>query len=255
MPKEPFPCTTLTSLKHSLQTKLEEYKAALEEVRIEGTMSSVQRLRAIEAELTNIKTAIEEELNKAGYSLETPETTDPNVINQKLQELGSKATIDTNIEGGIISFTVSPEHLTALQSYDTAIKAYRAIPRASATEGVASVSSDLEHFPWHPITNSNLETVILNHGRTNKADRNLLVQHMETLGYRPPHLSELVALSLARPDLNRRNEWLITYEKHEVGRGVLWVPRLYWFDSERGLGVFLVDGRWDERSRFVFVRA
>ncbi len=70
MPKEPFPCTTLTSLKHSLQTKLEEYKVALEEVRETGTVGSVERLRAIEAELTNIKTTIEEELNKAGYTLE-----------------------------------------------------------------------------------------------------------------------------------------------------------------------------------------
>ncbi len=70
MPQESFPCTTLTSLKHSFQTKLEEYKVALEEVRVEGTLGSVERLRVIEAELNNIKTEIEEELNEAGYTLE-----------------------------------------------------------------------------------------------------------------------------------------------------------------------------------------
>ncbi len=74
MSKEPFPCTTITSLKHSLQVKLEEYKAALEEVRETGTVGSVERLRVIEAELTSIKTEIEEELNKAGYSLEEENT-------------------------------------------------------------------------------------------------------------------------------------------------------------------------------------
>ncbi len=253
MSKEPFPCSIISTLKSNLEVKLEEYKAALEEVRETGTVGSVERLRAIEAELTNIKTAIEEELNKAGYSLETPETTDPNVINQKLQELGSKATIDTNIEGGIISFTISPEHLTALQSYDTAIEAYRAIPKASTTEIDASVDSNLEHLPWHPITNPNLETVILNHGKTNEANRDLLVQHMETLGYRPLHLSEFVALSLTRPDLNRRDEFLNTYEKHEVG-GLLPIPYIRRFVSGRSLGARPVGADWSDRNQFVFVR-
>ncbi len=73
-----FPCPTITSLKHSLQTKLEEYKVALEEVRETGTVGSVQRLRIIEVELETLKTTIEEELNKAGYTLEEVTTLSTN---------------------------------------------------------------------------------------------------------------------------------------------------------------------------------
>ncbi len=70
MSKEPFPCTTISTLKSNLEVKLEEYKVALEEARVEGTVGSVERLRAIEVELETLKTVIEEELNEVGYSLE-----------------------------------------------------------------------------------------------------------------------------------------------------------------------------------------
>ncbi len=74
MSKEPFPCSIISTLKSNLEIKLEEYKVALEEVRAEGTMNSVRRLRAIEAELDTIKSELEDELSKAGYSLEEENT-------------------------------------------------------------------------------------------------------------------------------------------------------------------------------------
>ncbi len=74
MSKEPFPCSIISTLKSNLEVKLEEYKVALEEVRVEGTTRSVERLRAIEVELETLNIAIEKELNKAGYSLEEVST-------------------------------------------------------------------------------------------------------------------------------------------------------------------------------------
>ncbi len=254
MSKEPFPCSTISTLKSNLEVKLEEYKVALEEVRVEGTMSSVNRLKEIEVELDTIKGEIEDELSKVGYSLEIPEVTDPNVINQELKELGSPATIDTNIEGGVINLTLSPEILKALQSYDTAIEAYTKIPRTTEEVNDPFVYYELKNLPWNPLTYPNLEVLILNHGETKEIDRDLFVIDMKALGYRPLHFSELVALALAKPDLNRRNEYFNTYEKYILGDA--WqAPFFGGSNLRRYLNAILVDVDWGHHIRSLFVRS
>ncbi len=248
-----FPCTTLTSLKHSLQTKLEEYKVVLEEVRVEGTVGSVQRLRDIEVELETLKTTIEEELNKAGYSLET--ATDANVINQKLKELGSKATIDTNIEGGIFTIPLTSVILKSIRTYSTATEAYEGVTRSPDEVEKPTIEPKLAEFPWNPIAKYKLEVLVLEYGNVAPDDREQLMIDMKKLGYRPLHLSELFALALSKPDLNRRDESFMTYEKCSVKTLTFpMAPILIWSGSKRIVTVTQADGVWLSADRLLFVR-
>jgi len=76
---------------------------------------------------------------------------------------------------------------------------------------------------------------------------------MNEKGYRPLIFSELVALGILRPDLNKRKEYLTTYEKHSLD-GNPRVPFLYWLGGERRLRANDVSLDWFERNRFLFVR-
>ncbi|HMO78500.1 MAG TPA: AAA family ATPase [Candidatus Paceibacterota bacterium] len=172
----------------------------------------------------------------------------PDSIQERLKTLGSRAEVDTTIEGGLISFTITPEVQKALQSYSTAKEAY------NKADGIPTfIVSDLRGMPWKQLTSNNLNVLVLNHGQTTPTERDQMVTHMDTLGYRPLTLSELMALGIMRPDLNKRVEILNTYDIHVLD-GIRHAPCLYWDGSRRLLDANDVSDVCGDRSRFLFVR-
>ena len=171
----------------------------------------------------------------------------PTAINQHLEKLGIPASLDAAIEGGVITIEISPELIEALQTWETAKAAYK-----EADGGSASVTgSSLDEYPWQPPTTTTLETLIVNHGETTPAERDTLVAAMDQAGYRPLTLAELTALTITKPDLDRREEYFNTYELTSVG--VEQSPFFNWDGAARRLGAFEVSAVWDGRSRFLFV--
>ena len=167
---------------------------------------------------------------------------------QTFKETGSPARLDVAIGGGIVPLEINPKTLELLRTYESAVAAYKA-----ADGSLASVSDKLKKIPWgHPEFNS-LDVYIMNYGETNSRQREQMVADMDKAGYRPLTFVELVALGIVRPDLNKRDEILNTYEIYPLG-GDPRVPYLYWNSVRRGLSASTLRMPGYGLNRFLFVR-
>jgi hypothetical protein len=170
-------------------------------------------------------------------------------FNKAFKETGSPARLDVAIEGGIVPLELTQDNLESLQNYETAIKAYEKADGGSPSW----VWEPLQNIPWTPPNRRSLAVHILDHGRTNEAERDQLVADMDNAGYRVLTFSELVALGVSKPELNKRDEILNTYEKHTLHGGSR-VPYLYWDGGGRRLRALHADADWGAHYRFLFVR-
>jgi len=165
------------------------------------------------------------------------------------KETGSPAHLDVAIEGGIVKLNIDQKTLESLRTYETAIAAYKAADGGSPSY----IYDSLKNIPWTEPSSETLNVHILNHDTTTPQERDKMVADMDRAGYRALTFSELVALGIIRPDLNKRNEILNTYEKHILG-GVSRVPYLSWDGDERRLSARHSGSDWREHVRFLFVR-
>jgi hypothetical protein len=170
-------------------------------------------------------------------------------FNKAFKETGSPARLDVAIEGGIVPIELTSETLESLRTYETAIKAYENTDGGSPSW----VWEELKDIQWTPPNHTSLAIHILDHGSTTPVERDQLVLDMDKVGYRVLTFSELVALGIIKPELNKRDEMLNTHEKHTL-RGDSQVPYLYWNGDKRNLNALHTDGDWSERRRFLFVR-
>ena len=164
------------------------------------------------------------------------------------KETGSPARLDVAIEGGVVTFEIDPKTLESLRTYKSAIAAY-----TEADGTPVYIYDALEKIPWTIPRANTLAVHILNHGRTTPPEREKMVADMDRAGYRVLTFSELVALGISRPDLNKRDEVLNTYEEYTL-LGVSRALLLCWLGVQRCLDAVGVRGGWDERGRFLFVR-
>ena len=180
-------------------------------------------------------------------------------VDQALKDIGSPASLDRSFEGGIVSLTIKPEVLEKLKSYTTAIEALK---NADAT--TLTVSSDMDKIAALPTTlwttpRSNLDILILKHpvGRetanvTTEKERDELTEKMDTLGYRPLEISELIALGILKPEFTKDGP-LNSLKKYSLG-GHGRVPYLCRRGDERRLDSRWSSDDWRGRNRFLFVR-
>ena len=168
---------------------------------------------------------------------------------QTFKETGSPARLDVAIGGGIVPLEINPKTLELLRTYESAVAAYKAADGGSSSW----VWDGLKKIPWGQPEFNYLDVHIMNYGGTNSRQREQMVADMDKAGYRPLTFVELVALGIVRPDLNKRDEIINTYEIPQLGGGPL-VPFLLWRGGGRGLSAGRAGGGWDEHNRFLFVR-
>jgi len=195
-----------------------------------------------------------EDIDALVDAIEPPHTTEsPNDINMHLKALGSPATVDISIERGLFTFSIDAIIEAKLRTPEGAKKAFIEADGGSASnpwDGFFDTTVDT----WEPLTKTTLDTCIVSHGQTTQAQRAQLVTHMESLGYRPPTRTELLALAITRPDLNKiPDRYLTTLKEYSLG-GRLQAPYFLLYDSERRLNANDVSNDWYGRSRFLFVR-
>ncbi len=166
-----------------------------------------------------------------------------------LKEAGSPAVPDLSFEGGIVSIDITPDLKENLKNWPSAKAAFEAADNGS----LSWVYDGLREYPYTPLTATTLDVLILNHGNTTPKDRDTMVTHLDTLGYRPLTLAELIALGVRRPDFNKRNEVLNTYKPVSLG-GDAEAPCLDWLGSERYLGASGISRVCGDGVRFLFVR-
>ena len=164
------------------------------------------------------------------------------------KETGSPTRLDVAIEGGIMTLSIDQKTMESLRTYESALAAYK---EADGTP--VYIYDSLKNIPWATPRSNTLDVHILDHGRTTPQQRDQMIADMDRAGYRPLTFSELVALGIVRPDLNKRNEVLNTYEKHTLS-GDSQAPCLDWGGGRRFLSASDVRGVWSERVRFLFVR-
>ena len=217
-----------------------------------------QALYAKKKELAIVK----QDIKQAIHTLEkASKQKSPDEIDSLLKGLGSPASLDRSFEGGIVSLKITPELKVKLQSYDTAKEALK-----SADATTVSIGSDMEKISklpdiWTAITKDTLDILILNHPVdtttqvTTEAERDILTEKMDKLGYRPLELSELIALGILKPEFTKdgRNEVLNSMKKYSLG-GHDHVPCLFRSGDERRLGADWSPSDWGDWSRFLFVR-
>ena len=168
---------------------------------------------------------------------------------QRLKETGSLAIPDLSFEGGSVSIEITPTLREQLKDWDTAKIAYEKADNSSPSW----IYDELKNIPWKQPTASSLDILVLNHGKTTPQDRDVLVTQMDNAGYRPLTLAELIALGITRPELNKRDEILNTYEKHTLA-GVSQAPFLDFVGGRRDLRAYDASDDWGDWSRFLFVR-
>jgi hypothetical protein len=187
-------------------------------------------------------------------TIEPPHTTEsPNDINMHLKALGSPATVDFAIERGMFSFNIDAITAEKLRTPLSAKKAFEEADSGSASnpwEGFFDTKVDA----WEPLTKTTFDTCIVSHGETTQAQRRALAIHMESLGYRTPTRTELLALAITRPDINKIPGRYFTTLKEYTLDGVLLAPCFGLNGGRRGLNADSVSGGWGERFRFLFVR-
>ena len=168
---------------------------------------------------------------------------------QTIKATGSPARPDMSFEGGIVNIEIDTNTQESLKTWKGAQVAYQSTDNKSPSW----IWGGLDDVPYIPPQDSSLDIIVLNHGRTDPQERDKLVDDMDKAGYRPLEFSELVALGIIKPELNKRNEILNTYKKYSLVGGVQ-VPYLSWGGDERWLVVSGVSGGWGGGYRFLFVR-
>ncbi len=171
-------------------------------------------------------------------------------INRRLKTLGSNAEVDESIENGIVHLDITPELKEKLKDWITARATYEAADNGSPSY----IWDGLKDYPYTPPTTTSLDVVVLNHGSTTPQDRDTMVSHMDSLGYRPLTLAELIAFGILKPELNKLpDRFFNTYKPHSLG-GFSRAPYLGWGGSNRRLDASGASDEWRERDRFLFVR-
>ncbi len=173
----------------------------------------------------------------------------PDSIKKLLASIGTPATLDESFEKGVISFDIDAVLQSKLKDITTALESYKSADKSSPSWSWY----ELKNIQYSPPNISSLDVLVLNHGKTTQQERDKLVEDMDKAGYRPLIFSELVALSIAKPELNKRNEILNTYQEYMLD-GSLQAPYLDWNGVRRFLSADVVSGGWDDRYRFLFVR-
>ena len=174
-------------------------------------------------------------------------------ITEMLKSLGSKAEVDTTIESGVFTFTIDAKTEKALTEPKSARTAYEQADGGSVPS-VWSGYFDATVNPWEPLTENTFETCIINHGKTTPAERATLVTHMDTLGYRIPTRTELLALAIIRADLNKLPDIYFNTLKEYTLDGTANAPGFRLDVGARRLSASVVSLDWSEHRRFVFVR-
>jgi hypothetical protein len=240
-------CPALSPLAEALRVQVAEYRKTLAQFEVEGTKELAEKLAGIKTEIELTEKNINEVLSPFGHSLDTPPLT-PKDVNRLLREVDSVAELDPTFEGGIIHVDIDPKIVDALKRRGAAYKAFR---EADSTRW--HIGGSLNDYPWQPLTETSLDVLVMNHGKTTPEEFDTFVHSMDTMGYRPLTLAELMAVVIMKPEYNKRGEWLGTYEKHMLD-GSVWWPCAAWNGSQRVLETFPVDEGWVKHVRSLFVR-
>ncbi len=175
-------------------------------------------------------------------------------LNEKLEKMGSRATIEESFEGGSLSLKIPKDIMEELQDWGTTKKAFKdADPMMPRVDG--TVESLIRDNPWQPPERSDLPIVFicLDPVITTSSERTGLVSSMDVLGYRPLTLSEFIGLGIVRPDLTMQEEkMLVTYELHKVHSRGVEVVTLGKYEKRRALLFLNHDGDWNGNSVFLF---
>ena len=251
-----------TQLQYSL-TRLDEIEAAIRILQEKLITEEASALPDIENTLRAYAFDIKSEERQIRSYIHTLEKAhkerSSDEVDQALKDIGSPASLDRSFEGGIVSLTIKPEVLEKLKSYTTAIEALK---NADAT--TLTVSSDMDKIAALPTTlwttpRSNLDILILKHpvGRetanvTTEKERDELTEKMDTLGYRPLEISELIALGILKPEFTKDGP-LNSLKKYSLdGFGRL--PLLFRNDAIRVLDAGWSDSRWYVLIPILFTR-
>lgn len=168
---------------------------------------------------------------------------------QKIKATGSPARPDMSFEGGVISIDVPLEKVKDLP---TALQSYKEADNGSPS------------WPWEewknakptPITTPNFEAVILsyNNDPTIRKSSNKIVEDMKKLGLRPATLEEMIALGIAKPEHNKRDDAYLVGLTPYFLDGSSHVPVLCRDGDRRALGRNWWGDVWTSGDRFVCVR-
>ena len=242
------PCPLLHTKLSLLRSHKEELEELQRKLLTEGSSAVKEIQEALilrRKEIASLKQEIEALLKEATQEMkDTPES-----IKKLLLDIGSPATLDESFEGGIIHLELDAAILEKLTTWDKAKEAYTQADNGSSSY----INPNFNDSHFTSVTSPSLSILVLNHGVTQPQERDKLVDDMDKAGYRPLTLSELMALGIIKPELNKRNEVLNTYKKYSLVGG-LHAPYLYWSGGERDLNAFDVSSEWFDRDRFLFVR-
>lgn len=167
---------------------------------------------------------------------------------QKIKISGSPARPDMSFEGGIVNIEIDEEKLKDIR---TAIQSYKDADNKSP------------YYIWDEWINAPytkpklpLEAVILSYNKDTdvRKSSDKIVADMDKLGLRPATLLELIALGIAKPEFNKRNDtYLLGLTKYSLVGGSC-VPFLFWVGDGRELFRIGWSVAWSGRNRFVCVR-
>ena len=170
---------------------------------------------------------------------------------KSIKASGSPERLDMSFEGGIVSFEIDKKTEESLATWKGAKEAYEQADNNSPYR-VWDGLDDIEK-QYTKLTVSSLDVIVFKHGETTSTQRNKLVEDMDKAGYRTLDFSELVALGIIKPELNKRNGYTTTLKEYRLD-GTSRAPYLDWDGVERRLFAIDVRGDWRDRGRFVFVR-
>lgn len=177
-----------------------------------------------------------------------------NELQESLKKLGSKAEIDKSIEGGQIHLEIDQTTMENLKDYDSANKAFEEADNGSKSDIGGELKGILLTQPQNP----NINFIVINHGKTTEQERNKLVEDMDKLGCRVPEFSELVALGIIKPYLNKiPDRCFVSLRKYSLVDGLRTTYFYMRGDGSRSLDADVDDVLSDEAvdgSRFLFVR-
>ncbi len=168
---------------------------------------------------------------------------------KSIKESGSPARPDMSFEGGIINIEIDNKTLESLADWKSAKGAYEKADNSSPSW----VWDEFDNLSYTKPTTTSLDIVVLNHGSTTPQERDKLVDDVDKAGFRALDFSELVALGIIKPELNKRSEYLITYKKYALD-GISRAPYLDGDGDRRGLFAGRCGVDWLDRNRFLFVR-
>ena len=154
-----------------------------------------------------------------------------------------------SFEGGIINIEIDNKTLESLADWKSAKGAYEKADNSSPSW----VWDEFDNLSYTKPTTTSLDIVVLNHGSTTPQERDKLVDDVDKAGFRALDFSELVALGIIKPELNKRSEYLITYKKYALD-GISRAPYLDGDGDRRGLFAGRCGVDWLDRNRFLFVR-